>query len=163
MDWIGKVSYILGHLALEVFAELRNLSIPGIWDWKQTGIVCLGHLISHNRQRGSVLPSDFNGATPLVSCFECLSSEYMFLIFTWGGGLFFLLFSGGILLRPWTFNWKSFMPSYILNKLLSRVVCSRRPTGTSARGVPIYTKQRTWIQKNETASCLSPHARRIYS
>ena len=23
-----------------------------------------------------VLPSDFNGATPLESCFECLSTEY---------------------------------------------------------------------------------------
>ena len=29
MGWIGKVSYIPGHLALEVFDELRNLSVPG--------------------------------------------------------------------------------------------------------------------------------------
>ena len=33
-----------------------------------------------------VLPTDFNGATPLESCFECLSSEYIFLVFTLGGG-----------------------------------------------------------------------------
>ena len=31
MGWIGKVSCIPGHLALEVFVELRNLSVPGIW------------------------------------------------------------------------------------------------------------------------------------
>ena len=33
MGWIGKVhvSYVPGHyLALEVFDELRNLSVPGI-------------------------------------------------------------------------------------------------------------------------------------
>ena len=29
-------------------------------------------------------PSDFNGATPLESCFECLSSEYIFLVCTLG-------------------------------------------------------------------------------
>ena len=45
------------------------------------------------------LPSDFNGATSLESCFECLSSEYIFLVFIlgageWGGGAIFLLFSG---------------------------------------------------------------------
>ena len=51
MGWIGKVSCIPGHLALEVFDELRNLSVPGIWGWKQTGIVCLGHLISQSSER----------------------------------------------------------------------------------------------------------------
>ena len=79
MGWIGKVSCIPGHLALEVFVELRNLSVPGIWGSKQTGIVCLGHLISHNRQRGSIR------STSIESCFECLSSEYIFLVFTLGG------------------------------------------------------------------------------
>ena len=57
MGWIGKVSCIPGHLALEVFDELRSLSVRGIWGWKQTGIVCIGHLISHSRQRGSFLPT----------------------------------------------------------------------------------------------------------
>ena len=55
LDWKGKLR--LWSLVLEVFVELRNLSIPEIWDWKQTGIVCLGHLISHNRQRGSFRPT----------------------------------------------------------------------------------------------------------
>ena len=54
---VGKVSCIPGHLALEVFVELRDLSVPGIWGWKQTGIVCLGHMISHDRQRGSFRPT----------------------------------------------------------------------------------------------------------
>ena len=31
MGWIAKVSCIPGHLALEVFIELRNLSVPRIW------------------------------------------------------------------------------------------------------------------------------------
>ena len=30
MGWIENVSCIPGHLALEVFDELRNLSVPGI-------------------------------------------------------------------------------------------------------------------------------------
>ena len=30
MGWIGKVSCIPGLLALKVFDELRNLSVPGI-------------------------------------------------------------------------------------------------------------------------------------
>ena len=57
MGWIRKVSCIPGHLAFEVFAELRNSSVSGIWGWKQTGIVCLGHLISHNCQRGAFRPT----------------------------------------------------------------------------------------------------------
>ena len=48
IGWIGKVRYVPGHLAPEVFADLRNLSIPGSWGWKPNGIVCFDHLISHN-------------------------------------------------------------------------------------------------------------------
>ena len=90
MGWIGKISCIPGHLALEVFIELRNSSVLGIWGWKQTGIVCLGHLISHSCQRGSFceIPSDFSGTTSLESCFECLWSEYIFLVFTLEGAVF---------------------------------------------------------------------------
>ena len=31
MGWVGKVSCIPDHLALKVFVELKNLSVPGIW------------------------------------------------------------------------------------------------------------------------------------
>ena len=40
LEWKDKLHP--GHLALEVFDELRNWSVPGIWGWKQTGTVCLG-------------------------------------------------------------------------------------------------------------------------
>ena len=57
MGWVEKVSCIPDHLALKVFDWLRNLSVPGIWGCKQTGIVCLRNLISHSRQRGSFRPT----------------------------------------------------------------------------------------------------------
>ena len=49
-------------------------------DWN-----CLFRAFDFSQCSERVLQSDFNGATPLESCFECLSSEYIFLVFTLGG------------------------------------------------------------------------------
>ena len=81
MGWIGNLSCIPGHLALAVFLELRNLSVKS----GKTDYNCLFRAFDFSQSSERVLPSDFSGATPLESCFECLSSEYIFLIFTLGG------------------------------------------------------------------------------
>ena len=51
----------------------------------KTGWNCLSRAFDFSQSSERVLPSDFNGATPLESCFECLSSEYIVLVFTLGG------------------------------------------------------------------------------
>ena len=71
MGWIGKVRFIPGHLAFEVFAELRNLGLK-----KDKN--CLFRAFDFSQSSERVLPSDFSWATPLESCFECLSNEYIF-------------------------------------------------------------------------------------
>ena len=55
MGWIGKVSYIPGHLALEVFDELRNLSVPGFGAENR---LKLSRAFDFSQSSERVLPSD---------------------------------------------------------------------------------------------------------
>ena len=61
--------------------ELKRSGDLGLkTDWN-----CLFRAFDFSQSSDRVLPSEFIGATPLQSCFECLSSEYIFLVFTLGG------------------------------------------------------------------------------
>ena len=84
LDWKGKLHpWSFSSWSFRWAKELKcsgDLRLKTEW-------ICLFRAFDFSQSSERVLPSDFNGATPLESCFECLSSGYIFLVFTleWGG------------------------------------------------------------------------------
>ena len=92
LGWKGKLHpWSFSSWSFRWAKELKRSGDLGLkTDWN-----CLFRAFDFTQSSERVLPSDFNGATPLESYFECLSSEYIFLVFTlvcvWGGGGYFPL------------------------------------------------------------------------
>ena len=82
LDWKGKLHpWSFSSWSFRWAKELKRSGDLGLkTDWN-----CLWRAFDFSQSSERVLPSDFNGAIPLESCFECLSSEYICLVFTLGG------------------------------------------------------------------------------
>ena len=82
LDWKGQLHpWSFSSWSFRWAKELKHSGELGLkTDWN-----CLFRAVGFSQSLERVLPPDFNGATTLESCFECLSSKYIFLVFTLGG------------------------------------------------------------------------------
>ena len=82
LDWKSKLHpWSFSSRSFSWAKELKRSWDLGL----KTGWNCLFRAFDFSQSSERVLLSDFNGASPLESCFECSSSEYVFLVFTLGG------------------------------------------------------------------------------
>ena len=125
LDWKGKLHpWSFSSWNFQWAKELKRYGDLGLkTDW-----TCLFRAFHFSQSSERVLSSDFSGATSLESCFECLSSEYIFLVFTWGGYFclvqWWYLFLGyrlGNAHRPYL--WPCEQDAYTLGISLCHLVC----------------------------------------